>query len=562
MSSSSAGYPPPDVAQAIALIHAAASPPPPPSQNSQDAYIQSIQTAQSALLALQRTPAAWGLVLPLLSSDEVNVQFFGAHTAHAKVARGELDALSPAEQLQLRDVLVREAGRAGRARVVRRKLYGGIVAIAVRVVPGRPGVWESGVWEIQLTHSLCAATPLVLNSILAVLSSPNTNTNTQPPDALPAALACLTAWLPAGVLPGQDVACVVAPLIALLSAPASLNPSSSSSSSSSMTASSAQDQADEARTAAFTALAELLARPPAGWSPKVLLEPLLFWVWQAFSSLSPSPSSYSSLSSFSQVQHAYSDLPPPRKEARRLRRDMRLLVALGDAGVEWVAGCVVDATCVALSLPSVTSVASVSSLPSMGGTEGGEGPERGELARHFLRVMLALGGRWIGVGRAQEGEGEDEDGVDEDEEDEEGKEGNGDEGSLGFWYLALWEVPRKRVPGYAFESLSCLPFGVEDGDTDAGADRMDAVGAGVLAFVSAESEIGDAGMWRRGIGFGGARMGRLLAVLRLVSDRPAAGGSISALAGGRAGGWRGVVTHHRVPAPGDVSHSPAGETRH
>ncbi|KAJ7737625.1 hypothetical protein DFH07DRAFT_1064737 [Mycena maculata] len=529
MSSSSVGYPPPDVAHAIALIHAAAAPPPPPSTSSQpqtsqnshaqDAYIHSIQTAQSALLALQRTPAAWGLVPPLLSSDEVNVQFFGAHTAHAKVARGELDSLSPAEQLQLRDVLVREAGRAGRARVVRRKLYGGIVAIAVRLVPGRPGVWEAGSggeggegggWigevvgallqagapsahvheflagvaedvgaasllpqaKIQLTQSLRTAAPLVLNSIPAVLSSPNTNT--QPPDALPAALTCLTAWPPAGVLPGQDVARVVAPLIALLSAPT-------------------QDQdthhADEARTAACTTLAELLARPPAGWSPKVLLEPLFVWVLQAVASLSPT--------SFSQVQPAHSDIPPPRNEARRLRRDMRLLVALGDAGVECVAGCVVDATCVALSLPSVTSVASVSSLPSMGGTEGGEGPERGELARHFLRVMLALGGRWIGVGRAQEGEGEDEDGVDEDEEDEEGEEGNGDEGSLGFWYLALWEVPRKRVPGYAFESLSCLPFGVEDGDTDAGADRMDAVGAGVLAFVSAESEIGDAGMWRR-----------------------------------------------------------------
>ncbi|KAJ7725684.1 hypothetical protein B0H16DRAFT_1736002 [Mycena metata] len=39
-------------------------------------------------------PAAWALVVPLLSHPDPNIQFFDAHTAHAKIARGELASLS------------------------------------------------------------------------------------------------------------------------------------------------------------------------------------------------------------------------------------------------------------------------------------------------------------------------------------------------------------------------------------------------------------------------------------------------------------------------------------
>ncbi|KAJ7783920.1 hypothetical protein DFH07DRAFT_997369 [Mycena maculata] len=142
MSSSLAGYPPPDVAHAIALIHAAAAPPPPPSasqsQNphTQDAYIHSIQTVQSALLALQRTPAAWGLVLPLLARQRERAVLRCAHGAREGRAWGA--------RFLVGGRAAAIVGRAGRAWVVRRKLYGGIVAIAVRLVPGRPGVWEVG----------------------------------------------------------------------------------------------------------------------------------------------------------------------------------------------------------------------------------------------------------------------------------------------------------------------------------------------------------------------------------------------------------------------------------
>ncbi|KAJ7660706.1 hypothetical protein DFH06DRAFT_1472060 [Mycena polygramma] len=47
--------------------------PPPPSPTSPNCNLQ------SALLAMQRTPAAWGFVVPLLAHEDANVQFFGAH---------------------------------------------------------------------------------------------------------------------------------------------------------------------------------------------------------------------------------------------------------------------------------------------------------------------------------------------------------------------------------------------------------------------------------------------------------------------------------------------------
>jgi hypothetical protein len=96
---------------------------------------------------MQRTPAAWGLIVPLLAHEDTNVQFFGAHTAHVKISRGEMAALPQEEQAALRDALVGLAG-VRRGRVVRRKLYGALVALALRLVPtmgGGPSAWEGWV---------------------------------------------------------------------------------------------------------------------------------------------------------------------------------------------------------------------------------------------------------------------------------------------------------------------------------------------------------------------------------------------------------------------------------
>ncbi|KAJ7653552.1 hypothetical protein DFH06DRAFT_1474729 [Mycena polygramma] len=390
---------PADVQHAISLIQAAYAP-------SAATDLPQLQSLQSALLTMQRTPAAWGLVVPLLAHEDANVQFFGAHTAHAKIARGDLAGLPPQERLALRDALVGLAG-VPRARVVRRKLYGALTALAIRLVPG-PGGSGSGQWEgwvegtvaslvgagtpsahiheflagtaedvgsanmlpqpkIQLEASLRAAAPLVLQSITAVLNAPASSAAES--DALPAALSCLVAWLPNRLLPDADVARLVPLLIALLGSPSSAYPSSNPSSQSSQSSQNSEGpgSANEAASqAASTALSELLARPPSGWSDAVLLEPLLVWAYTAFpefSSLSTSGSSTPNFASSSAspwgsastnwLTPNYTLLPlsPPRTAT--LKRHAKLLVALAEAGVEWVAGSLVNPT----SVPSSSSTA-------------------------------------------------------------------------------------------------------------------------------------------------------------------------------------------------------------
>ena len=47
---------------------------------------------QQELFDIQKRPEAWGLVLPFLSHDDPNVQFFGAHTIQVKIARDWYDS--------------------------------------------------------------------------------------------------------------------------------------------------------------------------------------------------------------------------------------------------------------------------------------------------------------------------------------------------------------------------------------------------------------------------------------------------------------------------------------
>ncbi|KAJ7915368.1 hypothetical protein B0H13DRAFT_2324463 [Mycena leptocephala] len=485
---------PSDIAHAISLIQAAYAP-------TAASDLPALQSLQSALLAMQRTPAAWGLIVPLLAHEDVNVQFFGAHTAHAKISRGEMAALPAEEQAALRDALVGLAG-VRRGRVVRRKLYGALVALALRLVPttgGGPSAWEGWVGgtvarlveagapsghvheflagaaedvgaanllpqaKIQLDASLRAAAPLVLQSIAAVLASPppqnqnssqNSSENTDAADALPSALACLVAWLPNRLLPDADVATLVPPLIALLPSPPS-PPSPSGASSQSLDATD-----DKASTAAASALTELLARPPAAWSPAVLLEPLMLWVGRAFPEFTlhaqgypPQPhSNYTSTS----AQPNYALPPLTKTRTPQLRRHAKLLVALAEAGVEWVAEHVVD-----YSLVSFNSNAAYAG--QMGGAiQGGETVARATLAQTLLRVVLALtavdpGGRGCGsrffpfvvhssFGGARRTPPPARRGLSatEDDEDDDEDEDQPSGAPLYFWYLlqeALWEVP-------------------------------------------------------------------------------------------------------------------------
>ncbi|KAJ7726223.1 hypothetical protein B0H16DRAFT_1735764 [Mycena metata] len=437
-----------DVAHAIALIQAAYAP------SSGSGTATAIQTLQSTLLAAQRTPAAWALVVPLLSHPDPNVQFFGAHTAHAKIARGELASLSAEEQAGLREALVGLAGVQGRTRVVRRKVYSAVVALAIRNVGEGGEGWEGWVEgtvsalagagapsghiheflagaaedvgsasllpqpRIRIEASLRAAAPLVLQSISSVLAS-----NSQDPDALPAALACLVAWLPHKLLPQESVAALVPPLISLLHTPA--------------------------REAASTTLAELLGRPPSAWGPSVLLEPLLAWVSTTFGEYAPSAPG-----------PEYGRLPTSTVELEeRLKWHARLLLALAESAVEWVAAHLVDVSLVTTAATSTTPFNA-----NAGGTK-----TRAELAQTLVRVMLALTAADPGGARlrlfsasaapnstgfgvstlAPDSNAQNGSNNDDDAEEDDGGEGGEDEdgippgGPLAFWFAlqeALWEV--------------------------------------------------------------------------------------------------------------------------
>ncbi|KAF8209710.1 hypothetical protein K438DRAFT_195252 [Mycena galopus ATCC 62051] len=188
--------------------------------------------------------------------------------------------------------------------------------------------------------------------------------------------------------------------------------------------------------AACQALSELLARPPPGWSPAVLLEPLLPWAAGAFPEYAPpSPgSSHTHLSpafalsgyptppssqqhaSFSSPSSPYADLLAPNYTLpslspalkSRLKTQAKHLVALAEAGVEWFAGHVVDFITISPSL----SPSPPASVPTS------QEPARAVLAQTLLRL--------------ESGEGQ-------------GKEG-GDEGDEGDEEGVVGDSCRKRLP--------------------------------------------------------------------------------------------------------------------
>ncbi|KAJ6468925.1 hypothetical protein C8R45DRAFT_1218716 [Mycena sanguinolenta] len=510
-----------DVLHAIQLIQTAYGSPSSPAASGGPGQQQDSATALHALNTALRTPAAWGLVVPLLAHPDPNVQFFGAHAAHSKIARGELASLAPEEQRALKEVLVTEAGvqtDAGgvrRARVVRRKVYAAVVALAIRLVPA--GLWASSPAEgeaednagsdegrgwveetvrrlvasgagsadvheflagaaedvgaanlaplhrIQVDESLRLAAPLVLQSIATVLSSSaNSSSNNTSSDAdLDAALTCLVAWLPNRLLPDMDVARLVPLLIALL--PSSPPPFSTPGTLS-----------GRSPTAVTTTLSELLSRPPSGWGPSVLLEPLLAWVARRF------------------PEYVHTHTPPsqyaptaaPEKEKRaRLRTHAKLLIALADATVEWVAGHLVDFSVVSAPATPAAPFAAGPSFAGAGTSGSGEGGvSRATLAQTLVRVMLALtavdaGGTRVRFASASPSypssaqsasapnyasevellpEDQEDEGDDEGDEEDDAHAG----APLGFWYLlqeALWEIPAANAYLYPTPSSSS-PF--------------------------------------------------------------------------------------------------------
>ncbi|KAJ7056646.1 armadillo-type protein [Mycena amicta] len=428
-----------DIAHAISLIQAAYDP-----SASDPAAIESLQ---NSLLQMQRTRPAWGLIVPLLAHQDPNVQFFGAHTAHVKISRGELESLTVEERDGLKETLLALVGVAGRKAFVQKKLYAALTALAIRLVPrpgpGLPSGWEGWVeatvramvagglgnaeihkflagaaedvasanllpqTKIDVQESLRVASPLVLQSIVAVISSSPHENHT-----LRAALECLLAWYPTRLIPAQDLIPLVPPLISLLDVPDS--PSSD-------------------------ALCEILSRPPDSWGPSVLIEPMLLWLAR--------------IASPWHQQNANGNTPwyP--------NRSCHLIDVLGEAAVDW------------------TEAAGPSTLQ----------PTRASLAQLLLRLMLALTALDEGGAALPEWMDLADDG---DLDDQFSSESSNAGSSLGFWFLlqeSLWDIPPANPYLFSASSsrTSTPPPDPDDPDTIRGRG-----GVGGTPFTPGISRIG------------------------------------------------------------------------
>ncbi|KAI9508978.1 ARM repeat-containing protein [Russula earlei] len=205
---------------------------------------------QSELFELQRRWEAWGLVVPFLFEyDDPNVQFFGAHTAQVKISR-DWESFPTSHGHELTHFLLNITARSislGLSKVILRKLFVALSALALRLVPQDPSRWpnwiaatatelssagafnehvldflEIAVEEVngadllpakrsQVLQSLSEAVPLVTQ---AVASSIGPSTDPTRLRQLQSALKCLEAWMPN--LPSNDVTPLLPSLFALL----------------------------------------------------------------------------------------------------------------------------------------------------------------------------------------------------------------------------------------------------------------------------------------------------------------------------------------------------------
>ncbi|KAI5888073.1 uncharacterized protein SCHCODRAFT_02705351 [Schizophyllum commune H4-8] len=356
----------------------------------------SLGDANTQLYDVQKSPLAWGLIVPLLTydapGDGTAVHFFGAHTAVVKVAR-DWDSLPAEHRFALRDLLLAltaDAVRRGRPMLVLRKLFVCLTSLAIRLAPRNSSgeAWTDWILmcittisgaassdptrvkllvnefltivaeeiptadvvdpskKSQLAQTLHDASPVVTNLIREQLESPSTTGQ-----ELEAAVRTLQAWL--SQLRADDLTSLIPLLLARLG-----------------------DGRDPSTfTPAASALAEILSRAPAyqnGAGSRTLTEPLLLWldgpgrqvvdrvVREAASEMSQS----------NEDDNADDDLDD--EAARAL---IELLAALGEHSVEYVSRWVASARVVG-AVPGI----GMQSQPRT----------RGELVQHFLGVLLAL----------------------------------------------------------------------------------------------------------------------------------------------------------------------------
>ncbi|EMD34979.1 hypothetical protein CERSUDRAFT_116506 [Gelatoporia subvermispora B] len=204
---------------------------------------------QQQLFEIQKQWEAWGLVIPFLEHADPNVQFFGAHTAQVKIARDW--ATFPQEHAtRLRDMMLEITSRAiasGRNKVILRKLFVAITALALKIYPTDPSLWPD--WLLSTVHilsnrgasgehlldflaivaeevetadllgpskaemqaSLQSATPMVRQAIATCIAAPRPHHS---PSELSSALKCLQAWLL--TFPASDLTPLLPVLMSLL----------------------------------------------------------------------------------------------------------------------------------------------------------------------------------------------------------------------------------------------------------------------------------------------------------------------------------------------------------
>ncbi|KDQ56073.1 hypothetical protein JAAARDRAFT_36863 [Jaapia argillacea MUCL 33604] len=303
---------PSDIQQAAHLINQVYSPLPP----------STLRALQQSLFDIQRKVEAWGLVVPLLEWEgegNANVQFFGAHTLQVKIAR-DWDQFPQEHAEKLKEVLVELTGRAiraGRNKVILRKLFVSLTSLALKLTPLQPSLWPDwiissvsslsndygakqelalefleicaeevdgadllGGQKIRMQQTLKDAIPLVTQLITAAIVRARQSSSATDGKELEAAMKCLEAWV--GVMTASDITPLIPPLITLLTptqtpqpTPAFLSPPSFPS-----PVSPPLEFSEKNFIPASSALSEILSNSPLsdGSGRRTLSEPLLGWV--------------------------------------------------------------------------------------------------------------------------------------------------------------------------------------------------------------------------------------------------------------------------------------------
>ncbi|KAH0833884.1 armadillo-type protein [Lanmaoa asiatica] len=191
---------------------------------------------QQELFDIQKRYEAWGLVIPFLSHDDVNVQFFGAHTVQVKIAR-DWDTFPVDNATSLRDLVLELTSHSivsGKSKIILRKLFVAITSLALKIAPGSPSIWPDWIVStIEFLSSRGTPTEILLDflSIVAeevetadLIGASKMQMQQTLLDAAPlvvqavtSTLKCLQAWM--SVLRGNDITPLVPMLISLLSPP-------------------------------------------------------------------------------------------------------------------------------------------------------------------------------------------------------------------------------------------------------------------------------------------------------------------------------------------------------